>query len=86
MKKFIWDSENHSIRGSFINIVITFTILLLIIIGAFSKFVMNNLKELSVLIIAFFTASFPVWRVTNAVMDYIQKKEEKANGEINTTG
>lgn len=35
MKTLIWNKEENSIRGSFVNLVITMTILALIVAGAF---------------------------------------------------
>jgi len=63
----IWDSTEKTIRGSFVNLVITFAILILICIGCYNKEFGLNLKELSSLIIGFFTVSFGVWKVSNVV-------------------
>lgn len=62
MKNFMWDSENKTIRGSFVNLVVTITILLLVCIGAFIPNVAANLEKQSTLIIGFFTVSFGVWQ------------------------
>jgi len=70
---FIWDNENKSIKGSFVNLVITFSILGLVCWGAFDKNVTSNLKELSALIIGFFTVSFGVWKVSNVITELNKK-------------
>ena len=58
----IWDSENQSIRGSFVNLVITFSILGCIVYGLiFSNEVINRIKTVETLLIGFFTASFGIW-------------------------
>lgn len=67
MKNFIWNYQEKSIRGSFVNLVITMTILLLVVIAAFSETVKNNLKDLTALIIGFFTVSFGVWKAGNII-------------------
>jgi len=71
MKQFLWDKKNQTIRGSSINLLITLVILLLIVIGAFSESVANNLEKLAVLIAAFFSASFGVW----SAKKYFEGKE-----------
>lgn len=50
------------LRGRYINMLITFIILLLIIIGTISSAVASNLEKLSTLIIGFFTVSYGVWQ------------------------
>lgn len=67
MKNFLWDSKSKSIRGSFVNLLITNVILVLIIIGCLNETVCKNLKELSTLIIGFFTVSFGVWKVVGVI-------------------
>ena len=71
MKNFIWNSEDQCIRGSFVNLLITLTILGLIVAGAFVKDICNNLVSLSTLIIGFFTVSFGVWQVTGVAKSFI---------------
>lgn len=58
----IWDKESKTIRGSFVNLIITVSILILITYGAlFSKDVCDRLISMTSLIIGFFTASFGIW-------------------------
>ena len=47
MKNFIWNYQDKTIRGWFVNLVITMTILMLVVIGAFNEEVKTNLKDLS---------------------------------------
>ena len=67
MKNFIWNYHDKTIRGWFVNLVITMTILTLVVIGAFNEEVKTNLKDLSSLIIGFFTVSFGVWKLGNVI-------------------
>ena len=67
MKNFIWNYQDKTIRGWFVNLVITMTILMLVVIGAFNETVKTNLKDLSSLIIGFFTVSFGVWKIGNVI-------------------
>ncbi len=67
MKNFIWNYQDKTIRGWFVNLVITMTILTLVVIGAFNDDVKTNLKDLSSLIIGFFTVSFGVWKLGNVI-------------------
>jgi hypothetical protein len=40
---------------------------MLVVIGAFNETVKTNLKDLSSLIIGFFTVSFGVWKIGNVI-------------------
>jgi len=61
MKNLLWNKEEQSIRGSFVNLTITLTILILITIGAFVPTVAANLEKLAILITGFFTMSMGIW-------------------------
>ena len=61
MKTILWNAEEKSIRGSFVNLLITITILLLIVVGAFIPSVAANLEKLAILITGFFTMSMGIW-------------------------
>jgi uncharacterized protein YebE (UPF0316 family) len=58
-----WDETDKTIRGSFINMILTFSLLGLIVYGTLfgGKEIVNNLKELQSLIIWFFGLSFGIW-------------------------
>ena len=70
----IWDTEAQSIRGSFVNLMISMTILSLVAVGAFNDDVALRLEKLSALIIGFFTASMGIW-------SYKQIQENKGGAE-----
>lgn len=61
MKNLIWNAEEKSVRGSFVNLTITLTILCLIVIGAFVQTVAANLEKLAILITGFFSMSMGIW-------------------------
>lgn len=63
MKNLIWNAEEKSVRGSFVNLTITTAILGLIIVGAFVPTVAANLEKLAILITGFFTMSMGIWAV-----------------------
>lgn len=58
-----WDAEDKSIKGSFINMVLTFGLFGVIIYGILfgGKEIVNNIKELQSLIVWFFGLSFGIW-------------------------
>lgn len=60
-KNLSFDYENNIVRGSFVNLLATFVIIVLFCVGAFNKDVDDNLKEMSTLILGFFGVSFSVW-------------------------
>lgn len=61
IKSLIWDKENQSIRGSFVNLILTMSILGMIIAGCTSDAVMLRVEKLSTLILGFFATSLGVW-------------------------
>lgn len=61
MKNLFWDKENNSIRGSFVNLVLTMTILGMIVAGCTSDAVMLRVEKLSTLILGFFATSIGIW-------------------------
>lgn len=61
MKNIFWNNEEKTIRGSFVNLLITLSILGLIIVGAFVPSVAANLEKLAILITGFFTMSMGLW-------------------------
>ena len=66
MKTLIWNKKENSIRGSFVNLVITMTILLLISIGAFNDAVAKRLVDMAALIIGFFASTMGIWAYRKA--------------------
>jgi hypothetical protein len=63
----IWDSESKSIRGSFVNLIITIAILFIICYACFDAKVAENVNKLTSLIIGFFTVSFGVWKAAGVI-------------------
>ena len=69
----LWDDQEKSIRGCFVNLAITISILFLIVYGVlFDLHIVERLKTLETLIVGFFTASFGIWTVKKIV----EKKNE----------
>jgi len=62
-KSLIWDEEDATVRGNFINFIITVVILCLIVVGAFDSKVADNLVKMDNLIALFFIGSFSIWRI-----------------------
>jgi len=60
MKTVVFNPDS-SMRGSFINMVISLGILICIVYGAFSTRVAENLQKMETLIIGFYAISFGVW-------------------------
>lgn len=93
IKKLIWDEQNQSIRGSFINASITIVYLILIILGAVVASISKNLKEMETLLIGFFVVSFGFWSgkkliettkgmtVDGKISEYLAKVGIKINQE-----
>jgi TRAP-type mannitol/chloroaromatic compound transport system permease large subunit len=61
MKNLFWDIENQSIRGSFVNLILTLTILGMIVAGITSDAAAARVEKLSTLILGFFATSIGVW-------------------------
>ena len=61
LKKMMWDEQNQSVRGSFINASITFSYLILIILGSVISAISKNLREMESFLIGFFVVSFGFW-------------------------
>ncbi|MFA5460197.1 MAG: hypothetical protein WC283_02630 [Candidatus Paceibacterota bacterium] len=58
---YIFNRREKTLRGSAVNLAITITILILVVVGCFNDEVATRLDKMSTLIIGFFTASFGVW-------------------------
>ena len=57
----LWDDDQKSIRGSFVNALITLLYIVLIILGVIFNKVATNLAQMSAFLIGFFAVSFGVW-------------------------
>lgn len=60
-KSYIFNRAEKTIRGSFVNLCITLTILVLVVIGCLNDEVAARLQKMETLIIGFFTASLGIW-------------------------
>jgi len=67
IKNWIWDKEQQTIRGSFINITITILYLMFIGMGMAWNRVAENLKEMETFLIGFYLVSFGVWATKKTV-------------------
>ncbi len=56
-----WDTNTQSIRGSFVNLIITIVILGLFVAGALNDDIAARLDKLSGAMVGFFTASMGIW-------------------------
>jgi len=79
MKTLWWDDKDKTIRGSFINLVLTAILMTLIIIGAFNDGVAARLVKLTELITFVFVISFGGWRAGKYFTEK-NKVSEKENG------
>lgn len=62
MFKELWYSEEEkTIRGGFINLLISVIYIILIITGSLVSWIASNLREMETLLIGFFIASFGLW-------------------------
>lgn len=61
MKSLLWDQKNKSVRGSFVNLILTFSILGLIIASACSDAVKDRVVEITSLILGYFATSLGIW-------------------------
>ncbi len=64
---WVWNKEDQSIRGSFINISLTIFYVILIICGAIWGRIAENLKEMETFLIGFFLVSFGTWATKKTV-------------------
>jgi hypothetical protein len=71
-RTFWYGEEEKSVRGSFIQIIITGLYLVLIIIGSFVSWVGENLRNLESLLIGFYLVSFGVWTGKKTV-EFVKK-------------
>lgn len=64
-----WNSKDKSIRGSFVNLFLTFSLLALIFVAIIiaNKEIINGIKELQGLIIWFYGISFGLWSGKNVI-------------------
>lgn len=78
-KGVVFNYKNLTIRGSFVNLFFTVTIVNLIIIGAFYSVVADNLTKLATLIIGTYGPSLAIWSGKKYLEE--RKKKEKEEEE-----
>jgi hypothetical protein len=76
-KGIIFNYKNLTIRGSFVNLFFTITVVNLIIIGAFYSVVADNLTKLATLIIGTYGPSLAIW----SGKKYLEEKKKKNERE-----
>lgn len=77
----VWDTDAQSIRGSFVNLVITIAILGLFIAGAFNDDVAARLDKISGAMVGFFTASMGIWSLKQVQERAAEAKVEEKRVE-----
>jgi hypothetical protein len=68
---YVVDEKGKSIRGSFINALMTFIYLTFIVWAFFDDNIRKHLLELSPFMTWFFVASFGIWRATGVITDVL---------------
>ena len=64
---WVWNHEDQSLRGAFINVALTFFYLLLIGSGVLWDWAARNLREMETFLIGFYLVSFGVWATKKTV-------------------
>lgn len=82
IKKMAWDTKDNTIRGGFVNLVITVNLMVMIWLGVLSDLVSVRLERMTALMSVLFGASFGVWKVAKTVKDYINRgRDEKDSSD-----
>jgi hypothetical protein len=82
IKDYILDKDDKSVRGSFINGMITISILACTVYGLlFSDLVTVRLEKLATFIIGFFTSSYGLWSLKKHMDSRLNSAENIANIE-----
>lgn len=68
-----WNSEEKSIRGSFVSLSLTILVAILITMGAFNNEISESLKKLESLITWFFGLSWGIYSAKSVANKYITK-------------
>jgi hypothetical protein len=74
-------NEDGSLKGSFINALITFVYLVLIVTGIFNDFVRDGILKLQDMMKWFFATSFGVWTLKKSVEIIVEGKSSKIQSE-----
>jgi hypothetical protein len=75
LKKMIWNAEDKTIRGAFINFSLTIFYSIMIIVGCIFPSVASNLREMESLLIGFFAISFGCWAGKKSV-EFVKKTSD----------
>jgi uncharacterized membrane protein YqjE len=70
IKAWAWDSADKSIRGSFINVLLTLNLLIMIWVGIVNDAASYRLERMTPLLIALFGTSFGVWRIAKTIKNH----------------
>ena len=75
-----WDGENKSIRGSFVNFILTLSLLSVLLFAILSnnKEMVESINKLSSLIIWFFGLSFGIWSGKKTI-ETVYKSSDKTD-------
>lgn len=68
-----WDETDNSVRGGFVNLVITINLMAMIWLGVLNDVISIRLQRMTALMSVLFGASFGVWKVAKTVKDYITR-------------
>lgn len=60
-RHIVWDEDDKTLRGSFVNMSITFIYILIIIAGLIWSVVADNVQKMETFLIGFFAVSFSIW-------------------------
>jgi hypothetical protein len=76
IKKMAWDAKDNTIRGGFVNLVITVNLMAMIWMGVLSDVVSLRLERMTALMSVLFGASFGVWKAAKTVKDYLSRRKQ----------
>jgi hypothetical protein len=76
MKNFVWDEENNTIRGSFINIALTIFYACIIVASLIWNRIAENVAEITSFLVGFYGVSFTVWAGKKTI-EMIRKVPDK---------
>jgi hypothetical protein len=76
MKNLVWNEEDNTIRGSFINIALTIIYVLIILASMIWNRVATNVAEITSFLVGFYGVSFTVWAGKKTI-EMIRKVPDK---------
>lgn len=72
-----WDDQDNTVRGGFVNLVITINLMIMIWLGVLNDAVSIRLQRMTALMSVLFGASFGVWKVAKTVKDYVTRRDKR---------